>query len=327
VEELSAGLEVEDNYRAGQAVALLALIAGQDVEPAEGSDGTDGRWRIARTVAPDRMISTVDPDARHAHKTRHRRQDGFKAHVVVEPDTGLITETELTKAAGPANSDAAVGVRLLEQDPTVPHPHPETGEQTGEQTGEGEAASGVQVLADSAYGSGEALAQFQARGHEAIIKPWPTRPAVPGGFTIDDFTVHEGEDGTIAVTCPNGVTRPAGGKTRTAKFGAACADCPLRARCTTAKTGRDVQVHPHDALQREHRARARDAGFQDAYRRHRPMVERSIAWVTRGNRRVPYRGVTKNDAWLRRRVAAINLRRLLVLGLDHHDGQWLLAQH
>src|SRR5207249_3325658 len=30
------------------ALALLALVAGQDVEPAEGSDGTDGRWRIAR---------------------------------------------------------------------------------------------------------------------------------------------------------------------------------------------------------------------------------------------------------------------------------------
>ena len=34
------------------ALALLALVAGQDVEPAEGSDGTDGRWRIARKVAP-----------------------------------------------------------------------------------------------------------------------------------------------------------------------------------------------------------------------------------------------------------------------------------
>ena len=50
-------------------MALLALVAGQDVEPAEGSDGTDGRWRIARQVAPDRVISTVDPEARHAHKT------------------------------------------------------------------------------------------------------------------------------------------------------------------------------------------------------------------------------------------------------------------
>lgn len=44
-----------------ETVALLALVAGQDVEPAEGSDGTDGRWRIARKVAYDRVISTVDP--------------------------------------------------------------------------------------------------------------------------------------------------------------------------------------------------------------------------------------------------------------------------
>ena len=90
-------------------MALLALVAGQDVEPAEGSDGTDGRWRIARKVAPDRMISTVDPESRHAHKTRERRQDGFRAHVVVEPDTGLITAVRLTKADGPENSDATVG--------------------------------------------------------------------------------------------------------------------------------------------------------------------------------------------------------------------------
>ncbi|HWB36272.1 MAG TPA: transposase, partial [Rugosimonospora sp.] len=98
---------------AAEAVALLALVAGQDVEPAEGSDGTDGRWRIARKVAPDRVISTVDPEARHAHKTVERRQDGFKAHLVIEPDTGLATAVELTKAAGPASSDANVGARLL----------------------------------------------------------------------------------------------------------------------------------------------------------------------------------------------------------------------
>src|SRR5215217_7290269 len=99
--------------REAEAVALLALIAGQDVEPAQDSDGTDGRWRIARKVAAERVISTVDPDARHAHKTVSRRTDGFTAHVVVEPDTGLITATGLTAAAGPANSDATVGLALL----------------------------------------------------------------------------------------------------------------------------------------------------------------------------------------------------------------------
>ena len=94
-------------------MALLALIAGQDVEPVEGSDGTDGRWRIAQRVAPDRVISTVDPDARHAHKTVHRRQDGFKAHIAVEPDTGIITDCALTKAGGAGSGDAAVGMDLL----------------------------------------------------------------------------------------------------------------------------------------------------------------------------------------------------------------------
>ena len=302
---LLAGLDVEVITAAGgkpaEALALLALVAGQDVEPAEGSDGTDGRWRIARKVAPDRVISTVDPDARHAHKTVERRQDGFKAHVVVEPDTGLATVVELTKAAGPDNSDATVGARLVVSDPTITGP--------------------VEVLGDSAYATGDMLAVLDAKEWAPLVKPWPTRPAVPGGFTIDDFD-HDPAAGTL--TCPAGVTRTIT-KTRKAVFGAACRACPLRQRCTTAATGRKTQLHPHDLLQREHRRRATDAGFQAAYRQHRPMVERTIAWLVRGNRRVPYRGVTKNNNWLHHRAAAINLRRLITLGLDLDNGTWALA--
>jgi hypothetical protein len=293
-----------------QAVALLALVAGQDVEPAEGSDGSDGRWRIARKTAPDRVISTVDPDARHAHKTQHRRQDGFKAHIVIEPDTGLITQTELSKASGPDNSDATVGARLVSTDPTIDLPQPEQAEQ----------GSGLEVLGDSAYGSGEALDRLQKAGHTPIIKPLPLRPAVEGGFTAEDFTVDED---ARTVTCPNGLTRTMT-KNRTVTFGVACKNCPLRARCTTAKTGRSLLIHIHDKLQRAHRERAKGPAFQTVYRRHRPMVERSIAWLTRGNRRVPYRGVTKNNTWIHHRVAALNLRRMLVLGLTHHDGSWAL---
>jgi hypothetical protein len=293
--------EQELGPRPAEAVALLALVAGQDVEPVEGSDGTDGRWQIARKVAQDRVISTVDPDARHAHKTISHRTDGFTAHVVVEPDSGLITNTRLTPAAGPANSDAAVGIELLADDDTVAGP--------------------VQVLGDSAYGTGEALAALDRAGHTAVIKPWPLRPAVAGGFTVDDFTVDEAA-GTA--TCPQGVTR-AISRTRAVTFGAACRGCPLRERCTTAGRGRHLQLHPHDALQRAHRARAADPDFQATYRRHRPMVERSLAWLTRGHRRVPYRGVAKNDAWLHLRVAAIDLRRLLNLGLTGNGGTWALA--
>jgi Transposase DDE domain/Transposase domain (DUF772) len=287
--------------RAAEAVALLALVAGQDVEPAEGSDGTDGRWRIARRVAEDRVISTVDPDARHAHKTVHRRVDGFTGHVEGEPDTGLIAECALTKASGPAVSEASVGVALLAEDESIGGP--------------------VEAFGDSAYGTGEALAAIRSAGHTAMIKPRPLRPVVAGGFTLDDFTV-DAAAGTVS--CPAGVTRPIS-RTRHVTFGAACRGCPLRARCTTATRGRILHLHEHHALQRAHRGRAADPAFQAAYRRHRPMVERSLAWLTRGARRVPYRGVAKNDAWWHLRAAAINLRRLLSLGLTGTDGHWALA--
>ncbi|HEV8650090.1 MAG TPA: transposase, partial [Actinomycetes bacterium] len=104
--------------RAQAAVALLALVAGQDVEPAEGSDGTDGRWRIARKVAADRIISTVDPDARHTRKSPECRRDGYRGNVAAEPGTGIITDEELTRAAGSENSDPAVAERFLAAETT-----------------------------------------------------------------------------------------------------------------------------------------------------------------------------------------------------------------
>jgi hypothetical protein len=51
-----------------EAVGLLALVAGQDVEPGE----QDGTWRIAGKVPPDRVISVVDAEARHLHKEPQR---------------------------------------------------------------------------------------------------------------------------------------------------------------------------------------------------------------------------------------------------------------
>ena len=70
------------------------------MEPAEGTDGTDGRWRIARKVAEDRVISTVDPDARHTRKSPEARRDGYRAHLAADPETGIITDEKLTRAAG-----------------------------------------------------------------------------------------------------------------------------------------------------------------------------------------------------------------------------------
>lgn len=274
------------------AVGLLALIAGQDVEP--GDD--EGTWRIAQRVAQDRVISTVDPEARHMHKSRSEYRDGYKAHVAVEPETGLVTAAALT----PANAgDGPTGVELL----------------AGEEPG-------LQVLADSAYGSGEVRDQLRAAGHGQAIKPIPLRAAVPDGFTRDDFTIDH--DARTA-TCPAGHTTPitpGGG----ADFSRLCAGCPLRERCTKAKDGRHLTIHPHDRELVEARRAWRDGDFTDDYRHWRPMVERSIAWlVFRGHRRVRFRGVEANQLGLSFRVAAINLRRLVNLGLDHDGHTWVIA--
>jgi hypothetical protein len=287
------GVDLDDDQE--QLVGLLALVAGQDVEPGE----TEGTWRIERGVAKHRVISTVDPESRHMHKSRSSYRDGYKAHVAVEPDTGLITACDLT----PANEgDGPTGVALLADE-----------------------AAGLDVLADSAYGSGDTLAKLDDADHRVLIKPWPLARNPNLGddqFGRDDFAI----DYTArTVTCPNGVTThitPSGA----ACFGKRCDDCPVRSRCTSAKDGKTFLVGEHDELLAANRARWRtDSDLVADYRQHRPMVERSIAWlVANGHRRCRHRGVERNRLALSIRAATINLRRLLNLGLDYHDG-WRLA--
>jgi len=289
---LLAALETADaEHDVATALGLLALVAGQDVE-----QDTDGTWKIARKVAPDRVISTVDPEARHMHKSVSEYRDGYKAHLAIEPETGLITAAALTPANAP---DGKTGVILL-----------------------GGEEPGLQVLGDGAYGSGESLVTLRQAGHHRAIKPWPMTRAIPGGFDRDDFVIDEAA-GTA--TCPAGhtVTMTPG---RAAVFGVRCRGCPLRERCTRSKDGRTLRLHPHDDELVESRRAWRDGDFAEDYRRWRPMVERSIAWlVANGNRRVRFRGVEKNQLGLSLRIAAINLRRLVNLGLVN-DGGWSLQE-
>jgi hypothetical protein len=66
--------------RTAEAAVLLATVTGQDIE-----ETPDGRFRIFEGTEPDRVISTVDPEARHGHKTAAHGFDGYKAHVAVDP--------------------------------------------------------------------------------------------------------------------------------------------------------------------------------------------------------------------------------------------------
>jgi hypothetical protein len=374
--ELTGDNTPERESQAADALALLALVAGQDVEPADGSDSTDGRWRIARRVTGDRVISTVDVEARHTRKSKAVRKDGFRGHLVAEPETGLVTDCQLTQASGDAGSDPVVGEQMIardryhqasttergdeidaegadptafkqpadanqqepadslhdqsqddeqepEQDTTQVAVIEDNDEPASEQNDLGQEGCGLEVYADSAYGTGQARAKYRAAGHHTMIKPKPLRPAIDGGYTLDDFDINEHDQ---TVTCPAGHTRQMSAG-RTVTFGHLCTDCPLRSRCTTAQAGRTMTIHPHEALLRDAREQARTPEFKQTYPT-RSMIERIVAWsATQRGRRVKlrYRGTGKNDAWLHNRTAALNLRTLIGHGLTRQNGTWALA--
>ena len=319
-----------------QAAQLLAAVTGQDLDEDAG-----GVFRIARRVAKDRIISTVDPQARHGHKTSARGFDGYKGHVGIDPDAELITATAVT----PGNTgDAAVATGLLAGDlPAAAEPPagdeqagPADGPAAGPCAGEPEAAAGQgevtvagpgreppAVYGDAAYGAGELLDALEQAGADIYCKVQP--PAAPGGrFTKDAFSIDLAA-GTV--TCPAGLAAPLRpfGDGQIARFGAACAACPLAAQCTTAKDGRSIYAGPYEEQLTRARARQASPGWKASYRATRPKVERKIGHLMRrrhGGRRARVRGQGKVAADFALLAAAVNLARLAVLGLASHGGTW-----
>ncbi|MFC0862429.1 transposase [Sphaerimonospora cavernae] len=322
---------------AAQVAVLLATVAGQDLE-----QGADGVFRIARKVARDRVISTVDPQARHGHKTSARGFDGYKGHVAADPDSEIITATTVTAGnrgdaqaapdlladllADPAGdgSDDVAGSSL---DPDADLSDGGGGPEPGE-ADDGKAGGKAVVYGDAAYGAGDLLEQLEEADVEVKVKTQP--PVNTGGrFTKDAFGIDLDEQ---TVTCPNGVVAPIRrtiGGAGTATFGGVCASCPLAVWCTTAKGGRKVTISRHE----EHLARARansaDPAWQADYRATRPKVERKIAHLMRrrhGGRRARMRGLDKIAADFSLLAAAVNLARLGVLGLvSTGGGNWAVA--
>jgi Transposase DDE domain/Transposase domain (DUF772) len=287
-----------------EAAALLATVTGQDIE-----ETSDGRFRIFEGTAPDRVISTVDPEARHGHKTAAHGFDGYKAHVAVDPDSEVICAAEVSAAT---SGDAVVAPTLLG----------DLAAGEGER-GSGQAARAV-VYGDSAYGTGAHLAWLDHHGLTPMVKAQVS--TAPGGrFAKDQFRIDL-QAGTV--TCPARVTaaiRPARHGGGRARFGVACSVCPLRQGCTSSVGGRVVAVHPREAELATARARQRDPVWLADYRATRPKVERKLAHLLRrrhGGRRARVRGLVRVAQDFKLLAAAVNLARFASLGLRSTDTGW-----
>lgn len=319
--------------RAGE---LLATVLGQDLEVDQA-----GVFRIARRVAKDRVISTVDPQARHGHKTAARGFDGYKGHVGIDPDSEIITATTVSAGnAGDASVAEDLIADLLDEGPgdsaaAESLDNSAAGEDdaddsvAGEGLADSEAAEeSAVVYGDNAYGTGPMHERLEQAGIESKCKT--QQPANCGGrFSKNEFDIDLEQD---SVTCPAGNTAPIRRGTNgagSASFGPACAGCPLRDQCTTAAAGRTISVGVHEQQLAAARARQQHPDWVSDYRATRPKVERKIGHLMRrkhGGRRARVRGQVKAAADFALLAAAVNLARLAVLAVASAPGSgWATA--
>ncbi|WP_204806576.1 transposase [Mycobacterium riyadhense] len=321
--DAQAALEVLDGRELdgplAEAAQLLGLVAGQDVEA-----GEDGVFRIARRVARDRLISTVDVEARHGHKSRARTFDGYKSHLSVDPDEELITNVAITAAN---TADREVIDELLNEPVAGAPADAESGDDDddGSDSQNGSGSKGFEVYGDSAYAGGATLDEQTQRGHDMRAKVPPVRNA--NGYSKDQFRI---DLAGRTVTCPadHTVSIRAGVRHPVARFGVLCQSCPLRAECTKSRRGRVISIHPREAALQHAKARQRDPAWQQDYRTYRPVVERKISHFTHrpwGGRRARCRGHKRILTDILARAGAINLARLAALGLHHGAAGWAIA--
>ncbi len=321
-----------------EAAELLGVVAGEDVEA-----GEDGVFRIARRVARDRVISTVDVEARHGHKSRARTFDGYKSHFSVDPGEELITNVAVTAAntadrevidelltepatdTCAADTEAGGGAPPAHTESGAGEPAANTGADSGSDSAAGCEPKDVEVYGDSAYADGATLDEQTARGRDMRTKVPPVRNA--NGYSKDQFTVDLAA-GTVTCPARHTVTIRDGRRHRVARFGALCGSCPLRATCTKSRRGRVISIHPHEAALQHAKARQRDPAWQHDYRTYRPVVERKISHFTRrpwGGRKARCRGKKRILTDILTRASALNLDRLATLGLHHGTTGWAIA--
>ena len=255
---------------------------------------------IARRVAPDRIISTVDVEARHGHKSHDRKFDGYKTHLSIDPDSELIDEVTVT-AANAADHDAVDDLLAPVAD----------------------AADKPIVFGDSAYADGATLARLEGQGFEVIARV-PAAHGRDDQLSKDSFAIDL-EAGTV--TCPAGAVAAI----RWAGDGGGVAGFDQRARLARwpgnappTSTGAASPSIPTSRSSKPTRPTSKPPSGS----RHTPAPvprwnARSVtSWPRSGvvARRAPghHRVATDADT----RAAAVNWSRLDILGVRWNGAAW-----
>jgi IS5 family transposase len=249
--------------------------------------------------AKDKLLSPVDTDARMGKKAQ-KLWPGYKAHIVMEEETGIITGVKTT----PANAtDGSQLQPMLKEQETVYSIKPQ------------------ELTADKAYDWGEnleALANHQTIANIALSKVNHRNGA--GYFTVDDF-LYDPEN--VKLMCPAGhiSTSCYSEILYNNKSGYAfqfkpslCNTCPLKAKCIKNNKGRRVYISYYEPYFRRARERLATEEGKQAYR-NRYKIEQKVADLTRycGLRRCRYRGLARASIHTLLATIVCNIKRMVTL--------------
>jgi len=256
-----------------------------------------GRLVVAQHVAHDRLISLTDPQARHGRKSKSRRFNGFKIHIVGDLESGLIASVAVT--AGNLH-DAAPTHRLVRRAKAL-------------------FDEIQQVLGDTAYGGTRARHDIkQTLDVDLLTPPQPDTQSKAGKVNKSDFII---DFETATVTCPGGnsigvyeVVHDKDHDLPTQRYRWSkqdCDACPLRTACLDKdRRTRTLTLHPLEQELRAHREEWQNPEFRTLYRR-RGEFERLINTVVRhGGRQARTWGLTAAATQVHAIVTTSNLHLL-----------------
>jgi Transposase DDE domain/Transposase domain (DUF772) len=260
-------------------VAKETLDVARVIESQNVTFDSQGVPSLSKGVAKDRRISIEDPDMRHGRKSKSKKINGYKRHVLKDLESGMVRAVALTKA----NTPESAATLDLERDLKFQNIYL------------------AELHIDRGYLSSHWVTQ-RDETLKIFCKAWPVRNS--GRFDKNSFFL---DWDTHLISCPNQIAVPFEPGKIVHFPQSECTICPLRADCTNSKKGRTVSIHPDEALMQELRARQSTASGRLDLRR-RTTVEHSLAHIGhwQGDR-ARYLGQRKNLFDLRRVAVVHNL--------------------
>jgi IS5 family transposase len=264
--------------------------------------------------AKDKLVSPVDPDARQGKKAS-TTWPGYKAHIVMEEDTGIITGVETT----PANATDGKQLRpMLKEQEEVHSIKPQ------------------ELTADKAYDWGENLEALNSNNTIAnIALSQQINHRNAGYFSVDDF-LYDPENNKLM--CPAGhisnscymvildnrqPTKPGYAFQFKASL---CNACPLKPRCVKNRAGRRIHISYYEPYYRLARERMATEEGKQAYR-NRYKIEQKMSDLTRycGLRRCRYRGLDRAGIHTLLATTVCNIKRMVKLLWGKPDDYYLAS--